>query len=123
VATLRGKEGNRDIMENPYKPYEVINHYSFKFTIADDDNNTEVIINTKTQECRLGKNKEDILMMKEVDDKLGKRTYIKHITEFVRNRLYFDVMKNLELSTIQAPDIKLMTDKDVEDYTERCLDE
>ena len=110
-------------MENPYKPYSVINHHSFKFTIADDDNNTEVIINTKTQECRLGKNKEDILMMKEVDDELGKKTYIKHITEFVRNRLYFDVMENLEFNTIQIPDIKLMTDKDVEDYTQRCLDE
>ena len=30
---------------------------------------------------------------------------------------------NLEFNTIQIPDIKLMTDKDVEDYTQRCLDE
>lgn len=110
-----------NIMENPYKPYLVTNHHSYKFTIADDDNNTEIIINTKSQECRLGKNKEDILSMKEIDDVLGERTYIKHITDFVRIRLYFDELENVEFKTIQAPDVELMTDEDVEDYTERCL--
>ena len=110
-------------MNNPFKPYSLINHHSYKFTLPDDDNNTEIIIHTKTEECRYGRNEQDVLLMKELDDRYGRQTYTKHILEFVRTRLYEDEIENLELTNRQKPDIKLMTEADVEEWVERCVDD
>ena len=61
--------------------------------------------------------------MKELDDRYGRHTYAKHITDFVRHRLYLDDIENLELTNRQKPDIKLMNDDDVKEWVERCLDD
>jgi len=56
-----------------------------------------------------------------LDDKYSNKTYTKHILEYIRNKLYFDEVENLELSNRQEPDIKLMEDADVEKWVDRCL--
>jgi len=108
-------------MENPFKPYSVMNYHSYKFTLPDDENNTEIIIHTKSEECRYGRDEQDVLLMKLLDDKYSNKTYTKHILEYIRNKLYFDEVENLELSNRQEPDIKLMEDADVEKWVDRCL--
>ena len=42
-----------DELENPYRPYSVIFPYEVRFTIPDDDHNTEITIRTRSEEVRL----------------------------------------------------------------------
>ena len=51
--------------KNPYKVYSVVFPYEVRFTIPEDDHNTEIIIKTKTRETYFGKNKDDVLLQKE----------------------------------------------------------
>ena len=61
--------------------------------------------------------------MKQLDDNYGKHAYAKHITNFVRKRLYYDQIDNLELTNWQEPDIALMNDDHVEAFIARCIEE
>ena len=56
-----------DELENPYRPYSVIFPYEIRFTIPDDDHNTEITIRTRSEEVRFGRNEKDILFQVEID--------------------------------------------------------
>ena len=64
-----------DELENPYKPYSVIFPYEIRFTIPDDGHNTEILIRTRSEEVRYGRNEKDILFQKELDNRYGRDTY------------------------------------------------
>jgi hypothetical protein len=74
--------------ENPNKMYSVVFPYQVRFTIPDDQHNTEVIINTKTEEFYSGRNPQDVLFQKEQSDRYAKTAFIKHIQKYVREELW-----------------------------------
>ena len=74
--------------KNPNKMFNVIFPYQVRFTISDDEHNTEVIINTKTEEFYSGRNQQDVLFQKEHSDRYSKTAFIKHIQKYVREQLW-----------------------------------
>ena len=53
-----------DELENPYRPYRVVFPYEVRFTIPDDNHNTEITIRTRSEEIRYGRHEKDILFQK-----------------------------------------------------------
>ena len=76
-----------DGLENPYKPYSVIFPYEVRFTIPDDGHNTEVIVRSKSEDIRFGRNEKDILLQKEVDNRYARILYSKHILNWVSKKI------------------------------------
>ena len=76
-----------DELENSYRPYSVIFPYEVRFTIPNDDHNTQITIRTRSEEVRFGRDEQDILLQKEVDNRYGRITYSKHILDWVSTRL------------------------------------
>ena len=74
--------------ENPNKMYSVVFPYQVRFTIPDDQHNTEIVINTKTEEFYSGRNPQDVLFQKEQSDRYSKTAFIKHIQKYVREQIW-----------------------------------
>jgi hypothetical protein len=74
--------------ENPNRMFSVVFPYQVRFTIPDDDHNTEVIINSKTEEFYSGRNPQDVLFQKDLSDRYSKTAFIKHIQKYVREQIW-----------------------------------
>ena len=112
-----------DELDNPYKPYRVVVPYGVSFTIPEDGHNTEITIRTKSEEVRYGRNEKDVLLQKEIDNRLSSKTYSKHIINWVRERLWYIDLDECDLEYIGKPSVSPMTKKEVKDFTETCLNE
>ena len=112
-----------DIIENPYRPFEVIVPYVVRLTIPDDGHNTEITIRTRSQEIRFGRHERDILLQKEVDNRYGLNTYSKHILDWVAKRLPSIDPRHCNLVYPQAPSVRPMDDDEVNEYVEECLND
>ena len=99
-----------DELENPYRPYSVIFPYEVRFTIPDDDHNTEVIINSKTEEFYSGRNQQDVLFQKEQSDRYSKTAFIKHIQKYVRYELWSVEPKDAHLTYTRKPEVTEMSE-------------
>ena len=76
-----------DEIENPYKPYSVIFPYEVRFTTPQDENITEIVVRTRSEEVRFGRNERDVMLQKGMDNRYGRLTYSKHILDWVSKRL------------------------------------
>ena len=112
-----------DELENPYEPYRVVVPYEVSFTIPEDAHNTEITIRTKSEEVRYGRNEKDILLQKEIDNQLSRKTYSKHIINWVRERLWYIDLDECDLEYTGNPSVSPMTKKEVKDFTETVLNE
>ena len=112
-----------DELENPYRPYQVIFPYEVRLTIPDDGHNTEITIRTRSEEVRYGRNEKDVLLQKEIDNQLSRKTYSKHIINWVRERLWYIDLDECDLEYTGKPSVSPMTKKEVKDFTESCLNE
>ena len=112
-----------DELENPYKPYLVIVPYEVSLTIPDDGHNTEVRIQTKSEEVRFGRTEKDVLLMKEVDGRYGKQGYAKHIVNWVRERLWYVDPNECELEYTREMTVSPMTSKEVKDYMHQVVND
>jgi len=110
-----------DELENPYKPYSVIFPYEIRFTIPDDGHNTEILIRTRSEEIRYGRNEKDILLQKELDNRYGRDTYSKHILNWIAKRLPSIDPRECDLEYVGTPTVSLMGHKEVKDFSEGCL--
>ena len=110
-----------DELENPYRPYSVIFPYEVRFTIPDDDHNTEITIRTRSEEVRFGRNQKDILLQKEIDNRYGRESYSKRILEWVSKRIPNIDPRECDLEYVGTPTVSLMSHKEVKDYIEGCL--
>ena len=110
-----------DELENPYKPYSVIFPYEIRFTIPDDGHNTEILIRTRSEEIRYGRNEKDILLQKELDNRYGRDTYSKHILNWIAKRLPSIDPRECDLEYLGTPTVSLMGHKEVKEFSEGCL--
>ncbi len=74
--------------ENPNKMFSVVFPYQVRFTIPSDAHNTEIVINTKTEEFYSGRNQQDVLFQKEHSNRYSKTAFIKYIQNYVRDELW-----------------------------------
>ena len=96
--------------ENPNRMYNVIFPYQVRFTIPDDQHNTEVIINTKTEEFYSGRNPQDVLFQKEQSDRYAKTAFIKHIQKYVREQIWRVEPEDAHLTYTGKPEVTEMSE-------------
>ena len=104
--------------DNPYQTYRVTFPYQVKFSFAEDDHNTEVIIKTKSVEYYFGKDEQDIMFQKELSDRISDVGMKKHILKFIENHLWEIEPETCELEETGKPELHLMTQEEI-DETER----
>ena len=68
-----------DMGDNPMRVYKLQFPYTVKFLLADDDNKTEVMINSISEEMTFARTRKDALHQKERNDAVSKEGYTKHI--------------------------------------------
>ena len=112
-----------DELKNPYRPYSVIVPYEVRFTIPNDDHNTEIAIRTRSEEVRFGRSENDILLQKEVDNPYGRMTYSKHILDWVSKRLPDIDPRECDLEYIGTPTVSLMGHNEVKEFIEGYLND
>ena len=110
-----------DELENPYRPYSVIFPYEVRFTIPDDNHNTEITIRTRSEEVRFGRNEKDILLQKGIDNRYGRITYSKHILDWVFKRLGTIDPKECDLEYVGTPTVTPMVHGQMKEFAEGCL--
>ena len=96
--------------ENPNKMYSVVFPYQVRFTIPDDQHNTEIVINTKTEEFFSGRNPQDILFQKDLSDRYSKTAFIKHIQKYVREQLWNVEPEDAHLNYTGKPEVTEMSE-------------
>ena len=99
--------------ENPNKMYSVVFPYQVRFTIPDDQHNTEIVINTKTEEFYSGRNPQDVLFQKEQSDRYSKTAFIKHIQKYVREQLWRVEPEDAHLTYTGKPEVREMTETEL----------
>ena len=92
--------------------------YTCTFTLGE---NTEVTIRTRSEELRIAKDVEDLMGIKDLENSISKKTYEKHIIEWVRERLWYVEIDDCEVEFDGYTKVSLMTKQDIEDYRDRCL--
>ena len=110
-----------DELENPYRPYSVIFPYEVRFTIPDDNHNTEITIRTRSEEVRFGRNEKDILLQKELDNRYGRDTYSKHILNWVGERLSSIDPRECDLEYVGTPTVSPIDHGQMKEFAEGCL--
>ena len=103
---------------NPYKVYRVSFPYRVRFTFEDDDHNTEVVINTKSIEYFFGKDEKDVYLQKELSDQISEKSFIRHITNWVRERVWRIEPEEGSLEFTGEQEIHLVSQEEINE-TER----
>ena len=111
--TVEGLDGN------PMRAYKIHFPYSVKFTLSDDDNHTQVIINTTSQEMTFARSEEDALFQKEKNDAVSKNGYTNHIINWVQERM--STNEKCELTYTDKATVQEMTDEEMEEYQREVI--
>jgi len=115
-------EVNDDVGNNPMRAYKLQFPYQVKFNLADDDNRTEVIINTVSEEIAFARTSNDALLQKERNDAVSKDGYTNHIVNWVQERISKpDFIKTCELAYIGTPNVSEMTEQELVDYQREII--
>ena len=114
-------EVNDEGANNPMLPYKIQFPYQVKFNLAADDNHTEVIINTISEEMTFARTKDDALFLKEKNDEYSKEGYTKHIVNWVAERMYRMDLDECEFSYTGSPDAIEMTDAELDAYAREVI--
>ena len=76
-----------DILDNPYRPYRVEFPYEVSFKTPQDQNITEIVVRTRSEEVRFGQNERGVMLQKGMDNRYGRLTYAKHILNWISKTL------------------------------------
>jgi hypothetical protein len=112
-----------DEIENPYRPYRVEFPYEVRFTIPNDGHNTEITIRTRSEEVRFGRDEQDILLQKDVDNRYGRNTYSKHILDWVSKRLPDIDPRECDLEFVGTPKVAPIDHDQVKYFIEGFLND
>jgi hypothetical protein len=109
-------------MENPYSTYRVIIPYTCSFTIPDE--NTTVTIKTESQSICYGRNRHDVELQMELNEEHSESTYAKHILKYVSNYPLRAIdPKTVDVEYDSAVTITQMTNEEIDDYRNECLED
>ena len=111
-----------DELENPYRPYSVIFPYEVRFTIPDDDHNTEIIINSKTEEFYSGRNPQDVIFQKDLSDRYSKTAFIKHIQKYVRDEILGVEPEDAHFTYTGKPEVREMTESELSTFEREIVE-
>jgi hypothetical protein len=112
-----------ETLENPYSTYLVQFPYTCSFTIPDDGNVTTVTIESRSEVLRYGRDNHDMEHQTELDQEHGKSTYAKHLIKWTRDRMHTIDPREVEVLYGDNPTIELMTNEQIEEFREGCLND
>ena len=107
-------------LENPYRPYRVEFPYEVSFKTPQDQNITEIIVKTRSEEVRFGRNERDVMLQKGMDNRYGRLTYSKHILNWITETLPDIKPKDCDVEYLGEPTVTLMNDEEIREFAERC---
>jgi len=106
--------------ENPFRTYKVEFPYQVRF-VLDDDENTEIIINTKSQEFYHSRTKKDVLLMKELGDSHSHISLPKYIINYLNQNLLTVSPENCQLTFTGKPVVTEMTEEELWDFQRQII--
>ena len=112
-----------ETLENPYSTYLVQFPYTCSFTIPDDGNVTRVTIESRSEVLRYGRDTHDMNLQMNLDQEHGKLTYAKHLIEWTRDRMHTIDPREVTVTYGDNPTIELMTNEQIEEFREGCLND
>jgi len=112
-----------ETIENPYSTYRVEFPYTCSFTIPEDGNVTRVTIESRSEMVRYGRDEHDINLQMELDQEHGNPTYAKHLIEWTRDKMHSIDPREVTVTYGDNPTIEPMTDDDIEEFREGCLND
>ena len=107
----------------PYSAFSVKFPYTCTFTMPDDDHNTRVTVETRSEVVRFGHDEQDVLKQSEMDKSYSSATFAKHIIEFLDQRLRYTDPRLVDVSYDGETTIDAMTEEEIEEFKESCLEE
>ena len=110
-----------ELGHNPMRPYLIEFPYQVKLLIAGDGCRTEVLITTSSEEMTFARTKKDALFQKERSDAISKDGYIKHIIEWVADKMYKIDMNDCELTYTDNANADEMTDEELGIYQREVI--
>ena len=116
-----GNETFKELGLNPMRPYLIEFPYSVKLLIAGDGCRTEVLITTSSEEMIFARNEKDALFQKERSDAISKDGYIKHLIEWVADKMYKVDMNDCELTYTDKANADEMTDEELGIYQREVI--
>ena len=108
------------IEQNPFKTYKVQFPYQVRFTI-DGIENTEIIINTESEEFYYSRTKKDVLLMKELSDSHSDISLPKYIINYLNENIWTVNPENCHLTFTGNPVVSEMTEKELEEFQREIL--
>jgi hypothetical protein len=112
-----------DALGNHHSTFSVKFPYSVSFTFPEDDHNTTITIETTSEALRYGRDEDDVQHQMKLDQDHGRSTYSKHIIDWVSSRLWNINPRDVTVTYGDDTSIELMTNKEIEEFREACLDE
>jgi len=112
-----------ETLENPYSTYLVQFPYTCSFNIPDDGNVTTVTIESRSEVLRYGRDIDDMECQMKLDQDHGKPTYAKHLIKWTRDRMQTIDPRQVEVSYGDTPLISLMSNEDIDEFREGCLND
>ena len=113
-------EMNDDGADNPMRTYKVQFPYQVQFTI-DGIKNTEIIINTKSEEFYYSRTKKDVLLMKELSDSHSNISLAKYIINYLNENISTVNPENCHLTFTGKPMVSEMTEEELEEFQREIL--
>ena len=107
--------------DNPMRPYKLQFPYQVRFQLTEDGNRTEITITTISEEMTFARTRKDALLQKERSDAVSKEGYIKHIVNWVNDRMYYRNLVECDFSYTGSAEAIEMTDTELEDYQRKVI--
>ena len=107
---------------NPFSAYCVQFPYRVEMTLEEDDHNTRVQIDTKSEEVTFARSAEDALLAHKLTQRHSKRVYCKHITEFARDNMWHVDPENMTITFTDNPTARKLTDEEVDAYEREIVE-
>jgi len=112
-----------ETLENPYRTYSVQFPYTVSFSFPDDDHQTQITIESRSEILRYGRDEQDIHHQMELDQTHGEPTYAKHIIDWVSDRLGNIDPRETTVTYGDNLTIEMMTDEQIDQFRQDCLND
>ena len=107
---------------NPFAAYCVQFPYRVEITLEEDDHNTRIQIDTKSEEVTFARSEEDARLAHEQTQKHSKRVYCNHIINFVRDHVWDADPDKMTITYLGNPSITKLTDEEVDAYERELVE-
>jgi hypothetical protein len=121
--TINPTKLETETLENPYSAYSVKFPYTVSFSFPDDDDNTQITIDSTSVLLSYGRDKTDILHQMKMDQEHGHATHAKHLINWISSRLGNIDPREVNVTYGDDHTIKLMTDEEIDEFREDCLND